>query len=154
MCQMICFHKRYNLGDTHNINHSDYSNWDELEQENFNTEDDIIVNLYMYDHSGISIATHPFMCRWDSGQVGIAVVTKQKIISEYGDDSPTSRAKALKCLEAEVETYDQYVKGEIYGYSLKDSEGEELDSCYGFYGDDFASNGLYDQAGITEKEVA
>ena len=149
-----CFHKRYNLGDKHNIDHGDYSSWDELEQENFNQEDDIIVNLYMYDHSGISIATHPFACRWDSGQVGIAVITKAEIIENYGDDSPASRAKALKCLESEVDTYNDYVQGEVYGYTLLDSEGEEIDSCFGFYGYEPTTNGIFDNLDIGQEDVA
>ena len=34
MCQMICFHKRYNLGDKHDIDHGDYNGWNELKEEN------------------------------------------------------------------------------------------------------------------------
>ena len=149
----ICFHKRYNLGDKHNIDHGDYSSWDEMEEENF-SQDDIIVPLYMYDHSGISIATHPFMCRWDSGRIGMAVVTKQEIIKNYGDDSLESRAKARRCLEAEVEIYDNYVQGEVYGYVLKDSEGEEIDSCFGFYGYDPTTNGIFDNLDLGQEDVA
>lgn len=152
ICQMICFHKRYNLGDKHNIDHSDYSSWQELKEENFDVKNDIIVNLYMYEHGDMSIATHPFMCPWDSGQLGIAVITKEKIIKEYGNDSIESRAKALRCLESEVETYDQYVKGEVYGYSLKDENGEEIDSCFGFYGYDPTTNGIFDQLDIGEED--
>jgi hypothetical protein len=149
----ICFHKRYNLGDKHNIDHGDYSSWDEMEEENF-SQDDIIVPLYMYDHSGISIATHPFMCRWDSGRIGMAVVTKQEIIESYGDDSLESRAKAKRCIEAEVEIYDNYVQGEVYGYVLKDSEGEEIDSCFGFYGYDPTTNGIFDNLDLGQEDVA
>ena len=29
---MICFHKKYNLGDKHDIKHQDYSSWNEMEQ--------------------------------------------------------------------------------------------------------------------------
>jgi len=149
-----CFHKRYTLGDKHDINHGDYNSWSELEEENFNQEDDIIVNLYMYDHSGISIATHPFMCPWDSGQIGIAVITKQEIIENYGDDSLESRAKAKRCIEAEVETYDNYVQGEVYGYILLDSEDEEIDSCFGFYGYDPTTNGIFDNLDLGQEDVA
>lgn len=148
-----CFHKRYNLGDSHDIDHNDYESWQELIEDNF-SKDDIVVKLYMYDHSGISIATHPFMCPWDSGQLGIAVITKQKIIREYGDDSLVSRAKARKCLEAEVETYNDYVQGEVYGYVLKDENGEEIDSCWGFYGYDPTVNGIFDHVDIDQKDVA
>ena len=29
---MVCFHKRYDLGDKHNIKHDDYSSWEEMEE--------------------------------------------------------------------------------------------------------------------------
>ncbi len=38
--------------------------------------------------------------------------------------------KALKIAQGEVETYDQYLRGEVYGYKI-DGDG---DSCWGFYG--------------------
>lgn len=148
-----CFHKRYNLGDKHNIDHGDYSSWQDMEESNF-SQDDIIVPLYMYDHSGISIATHPFMCPWDSGRIGMAVITKRDIIKEYGTYNDTTKAMARKCLEAEVKTYDDYVQGEVYGYVLKDSEGEEIDSCFGFYGYDPTTNGIFDSIDIGQEDVA
>ena len=154
ICQMVCFHKRYNLGDKHNIDHSDYNSWEQLKSENFDIENDIIVDLYMYEHGDMSIATHPFMCPWDSGQVGFAVITKETIIKEYGEDNLVNRAKAKRCLEAEVETYDQYLKGEVYGYVLLDESGETIDSCFGFYGYDPTTNGIFDSLDIGEEEVA
>jgi hypothetical protein len=108
----------------------------------------------MYDHGGISIATHPFMCPWDSGRIGMAVITKAEIIENYGDDSSASRARARKCLEAEVETYNDYVQGEVYGYTLLDVDGEEIDSCFGFYGYDPTTNGIFDSIDIGEEDVA
>jgi len=139
---MYCWHRRYTLGDTQ----ADLP--DDMDVAT------IMINIYAYTKGGISIATHPFMCQWDSGQLGIAIVTPEEVIANYGDFSQESQQKAIKCIESEVEVYNYYLQGEVYGYSLKDSEGEEIDSCFGFYGDDFASNGLYEHAGITEKEVA
>lgn len=161
MCQMICFHKRYNLGDKHSYNHDHYTSWSDMVEHNF-LNDDIIVNLYLYDHSGITIATKPFGCRWDSGQVGIAVITKEKIIKEYGNDSKKNRAIALECLEAEIKTYNQYLQGEIYGFELVEIEECDLghkhenviESCWGFYGNDHEKSGLFDHAGYIKEKIA
>lgn len=38
--------------------------------------------------------------------------------------------KALIIAQGEVETYDQFLRGEVYGYKI-DNNG---DSCWGFYG--------------------
>ena len=40
--------------------------------------------LYLYDHSGITISTKPFGCRWDSGQVGYIYTTKKEICKWFG----------------------------------------------------------------------
>ena len=42
--------------------------------------------------------------------------------------------KAEEVLEAEVESYDMYLRGECYGFRLY-KDGEEEDSCWGFLGD-------------------
>ena len=105
--------------------------------------------LYLYDHSGLSVSTDTFIGRahhaeWDSGCVGIIYVSKDRVRKEYGVKrvSPKVREKALVVLRSEVETYDEYLRGEVYGYEVKrpdpatlDREGwDVLDSCWGFYG--------------------
>ena len=143
--KMICFHRRYNLGDKHDYDHNDYSGWDEQRtaiEKNENTC--VILPLYLYDHSGITISTSPFSCRWDSGQIGWIFVSKEKVRKEYGVKRITKEVieKVTKVLEGEVETYDQYLRGDIYGYEIVEVTKCELghehetfkDSCWGFYG--------------------
>lgn len=38
-----------------------------------------------------------------------------------------------KVIKNELETYNSYINGEVYGYILYDENGEKIDSCYGFY---------------------
>ena len=144
---MICFHGRYNLGDKHDYNSNDYSGWSEQrrvieKQENVA----VILPLYLYDHSGITMSTSPFSCGWDSGQVGWIIVSKEKVRKEYGVKRITKDTleKVTQCLESEIKTYDQYLTGDVYGYQIykvdtcdKGCEHEEfVDSCWGFYGDE------------------
>lgn len=35
---------------------------------------------------------------------------------------------------AEVETYDQYLTGDVYGYVIESEDGTVDDSCWGFFG--------------------
>jgi len=44
--------------------------------------------------------------------------------------SKSLKAKALKIAQSEVETYDQFLRGEVYGYKIDDNG----DSCWGYYG--------------------
>ena len=119
---MVCRHKRYRLGDT-----------DQL-LAGKQRETAIMLPLYLYDHSGITMRTRPFDCPWDSGQVGCIYVLPDEVKREYGCKrvTPTIRAKVLEVLEQEVKTYDQYLRGECYGYVIE-RDGQHLDSCWGIY---------------------
>ena len=44
----------------------------------------VILPLYLYDHSGITMSTGPFSCPWDSGQVGWIYASKKTFIDETG----------------------------------------------------------------------
>jgi hypothetical protein len=39
-----------------------------------------------------------------------------------------------RTLKEEVEVYNQYLSGEVYGYQIIDDEGEVIDSLWGIYG--------------------
>jgi hypothetical protein len=69
------------------------------------------------------------------------------------DEFDGDRIKALNCLKAELELYNHYLNGRTYGYISYDAEGNEEDSCWGFYGLDFETNGLYENAGINRMDV-
>ena len=109
----------------------------------------IVLPLYLYDHSGITMNTSGFSCSWDSGQVGFIYVSKERIRKEYNWKNLTKKriAKIVSYLENEVEIYDYFLVGSCYGYHLicKDC-GEELDTCWGFYGENWKGNGLLDYA--------
>lgn len=137
---MICFHSRYSLGDKHN-----FSDPDEARKFLKGKEVAMYLNLYLYDHSGITMSTSPFSCPWDSGQVGWIYITKEKIREEYNCQRISAKLyeRVKGYLKNEVATYDQYLTGDVYGYRITeidpndpDEEGEEVDSCWGYYGDD------------------
>jgi hypothetical protein len=139
---MVCFHKRYDLGDKTDYRSEDYDSWDELRQGIIDNEGEVfMLPLYLYDHSGITMSTRPFNCNWDSGQVGFIFVSKNKVKKEGIDET-----KVLDYLKGEVETYDQYLTGDVYGYRVYEVEtcslGHEhktlVDSCWGFYGEEYA----------------
>ena len=139
---MICFHKRYNLGDKHDFNSRDYESWSEMEQAIKNHYEVLAIKpLYLYDHSGITISTSPFGCQWDSGQVGFVIIDKDNLQRISGDADGFNELNLEEIIEAEVETYDSYIQGEVYGYKIievetcdKGHEHEEIiESCGGYY---------------------
>ena len=38
--------------------------------------------------------------------------------------------------------YNQLLSGDVYGFITKNIQGDELDSCWGFYGTNPMSNGM------------
>jgi len=107
----------------------------------------IILPLYLYDHSGITMNTTGFSCPWDSGQVGWIYVSKEKVRKEYEVKRITKkiRDRVIAVLKSEVKIYSQWLEGNVFGFVLKDAEDNEIDSCWGFYGDDWKENGLIEQ---------
>jgi hypothetical protein len=116
----------------------------------------IVLPLYMYEHSGVSISTTPFSCKWDSGQLGYIFCTKEKALEEFGGKKVTKkiRERCFSNFVAEVESYDTWQKGEVYGFNA--SYGDEEDSCGGFYGTDWENNGILDHLsfeGISKEKI-
>ncbi len=118
------------------------------------------LNLWLYDHSGITMscgAGNPFTCPWDSGQVGWIVTTKKSAIKEIGYTEADWKERSMKLMEAEVSEYDQYLTGDVYGFTLysADPVGDddesldwsEEDSCWGFFGSNILENGIEDHVG-------
>jgi len=153
---MVCFHRRYDLGDKHNYNHNDYDSWEEMERAIIKNENvAVILPLYLYDHSGITMNTTGFGCDWDSGQVGFIFISKQKALQEYGGKIVTKKLKErlVTYLTNEVETYDQYISGDVYQFEILDENGEFEDSCGGFYGSDITKNGILDYVSSEDREL-
>ena len=139
LAEMVCFHGMYNLGDKH-----DFSTPDEL-HEFLDREDVLYLPLYLYDHSGITMNTTGYHCPWDSGQVGYIYITYDKIRKEMvlpkgkhyrPIKNITEKVKqyVYDRLRGEVKTYDDFITGNVYGFSVE-KDGEDVDSCWGFLGD-------------------
>lgn len=147
---MVCFHNRYDLGDKHNYSSDDYSGWEEMKKTIIKEENTaVILPLYLLDHRVLQISTTSFkgeIARWDSGQIGFIFVSKEKALEEFGGKIVTAKLKERieKILEGEVETYTQYVEGDVYGFQIIDEDDDIIDSCYGFFGSDHKESGMLD----------
>ena len=136
LTKMICFSRLYTIGDIHCYRHQNQTGWAEIEKAIIKEENvAIILPLYLFDHSGITISTKPFNCPWDSGRIGFVYITKQSIYKEYNTKRITKaiREKAIAVLEAEVKTYDKYISGDVWGYRITDENDSEVDSVWGYY---------------------
>ena len=183
VCTMVCWHRSYRLGDRHKYDDSDeffndllyricgmhpddYEDLPTRDKYKLACESDklVIKPINMYEHSGITVSTsngYPYNDRWDAGCVGFIYVTKEQVLAQlHGVAEEHWKNLANNIIENEMETYDQYVRGEVYWYRLTKKvieqdlcphcgevireyeEEEEIDACGGFYGDCLEENGI------------
>jgi hypothetical protein len=101
----------------------------------------------MYDHSGITISTSPFGCNWDSGQIGWVFVDEKQLKLMCGDNDYTDE-KLSEIIDSDVKTYDQYITGEVYQYTIYEIETCSLghthknvvESCGSYFGEEECEN--------------
>ena len=116
---IVSFHKSYDIGDKHEYKHEDFDSWDEMEKQILLDYKVLLIKpLYMYDHSGITISTSPFGCQWDSGQVGFVFIDEKQLNKMCGKDFERGDEKLNLILEGEVKTYDEYLTGQVYQYTI------------------------------------
>lgn len=154
--RMVCFHKRYNMPNEENYDYNDYNSWKEFEQQIRKDNDiAILLNVFMYEHSGVSLSTAR-TCQWDSGQVGFMYITKPMIRQLRNCKYVTKKIleQEEQYLRNQIKIYGKYMNGDVYGFQLEEievksykkvySNGEEsedieekeyneIDSCWGFY---------------------
>jgi hypothetical protein len=128
---MACWHRRYRLGDVRpDVPPSDWLAANA-------PKGSVVLPIFMYDHGGYVISTQPFACPWDSGQLGVIVATPTAIREAFCVKRLTARirAKAVAALCQEVETYNEYLTGNVWSFRVVNQDGETEDSCSGFLGD-------------------
>lgn len=115
--------------------------------------------LWVYEHGGITMScgdrSYPYNDRWDSSCAGWIVMSKDSVMDNLAATEENWRTKAIECMRGEVELYDHWLTGNVYGYTLMEEtapdEWTEVDSCWGFYGDDVLTNGIADNVpGLAE----
>lgn len=159
LATMACWHRRYCLGDAdgparlreavrasrrrRSRRNNDLDDPASLAQALAGCRDIVWLPLFLYDHSGITMSTsrgYPFNDRWDAGQVGFVFMTRGQILATLASPgarclTTALRAAAAAMMRSEVETYDQFLTGNVFGYVVERENGEHLDSCWGYFGE-------------------
>lgn len=111
----------------------------------------VMLPISMYEHSGITLwlgsKWSHYDAQWDCSSIGFAYVekstAKEEGMLDPGEEYDHDWKKwAYAMMEAEMKTYDQYVRGEVYGYMVEDEDGEKasdalLSGCWGYYEKDY-----------------
>lgn len=132
---IAAWHRRSNLGDEgFNLRMDEFESAKEVGEYLVREHGaKHLTPLYLYEHSGQTIRAskggNPFGDPWDSGQVGFVFTTDERI-AEIG--TPEDRIE--ECLLQEVQTYDAFLRGDVYGFIVAEDSDEE-ESCWGFVGE-------------------
>lgn len=150
--KFIFFGKHSHLGHDHDVElpRQYNSRFDFMEQGCIDVKKNfkwvlLIRPIHCYIHSGMSISYkygYPYDDRWDSGTLGFQLVTREDWKKYHGGKQ--THENILNCMNEEVKLLDQWLQGEVYGFRITDDNGDEVDSCWGFYGSDPKTNGMYD----------
>lgn len=128
---MVCFHKRYRLGDAHNYRAEAFKSFDDVREMLIRAYDPIVIKpLYLYDHSGITISTKPFNCPWDSGQVGFVLISRSN--PAYVNSANREQVNWDTALECEVLDYDRYLTDSYVACEIFRGNNELIDVCRGY----------------------
>jgi hypothetical protein len=117
-----------------------------------------VFGLEAYIHSGVSlhlIGEAKIDRQWDVSAVGAVFVDKKEW---------RTRKSAEKAARGLIETWNQYLSGEVYGYIVKNADGSDIeakdergnslmDSCWGFYGTEHAIADAKDSAEYIAKRL-
>ena len=123
-CKMVFFHK--GLGDKHNINHKDYSSWDELKNGlnkiygNIHT----ILPVYLLDQPNLKITTNKL-----SEQIGFVFINDKTL-----EEKNIREIHVPHIIEHEINVYNNSISGEMYQFTIKNDKGETLVKFSGFSG--------------------
>lgn len=187
---IYCWHKHYAIGDDKpkgktawdvladmckeytdmEADDIDAASENDMIRELQQAKDVVIKYISCYEHSGITISTaittYPYNDRWDSGVIGFAFIDKETFETHCGADKDW-KCQAMDIIDSEVKTLDDYLRGEVFCYTLEekvhvhnetkcphcgevieihdDDDWEVIDGCSGFYGDELESNGILDE---------
>jgi len=89
-----------------------------------------VFGLEAYIHSGVVLALSQegnFCDRqWDVSQLGLVFVAKKEW---------RIREKAKQAARGLIETWNDNLSGNVYGYMIEHPDGQESGGCWGYYGD-------------------
>lgn len=112
---------------------------------------DIFDGMERLDDSCHSVKVHIRACRmkgltvlpvgfryYGSGEYRLRVCEDDQANGFIVADPARALAEGVEDLDellrSEVETWDTYLRGDVYGYTVLGLDGESLDSCWGLYG--------------------
>jgi len=105
-----------------------------------------IFPVFAYIHSGIALSlgnnSYPFSCSFDTSFAGFIVADKKQLDFDYNRKNNdkfkdlSDQEIAYIFAEGLIEEWNDFLSGNVYGFQIFDNNDldNEIDACYGFYG--------------------
>jgi hypothetical protein len=133
MTKFVMIHKRYDLPNEIDFKFNDYALWDDVRDELWK-DYNWVFPVYMLDHGGTRLSLYPFENKWDSGRVGFICLSESDVFSNFALGTDWDE-KARQVAEAELEEYDNWMSGNVFGFRLFEETNEiECNQQWGFIG--------------------
>lgn len=86
-------------------------------------------------HSNVHYYLGSSIDRWEGSIAGFAWVEKSKVYKEFTVSKISTKLldRLKNGVSGDLNLYNKYANGEVYGYEFFNSTGDLADSCYGFY---------------------
>ena len=132
--------------------------YDAESREKIGKQHKFAVEIDKYEHSGISysVKSEGINCRWDTSSTW-AVWFPDKCAMDEIMRFKTLKAQKKRAVELAREActlFNQWVNGDVWGFRIEDEQGNEIDSCWGFYGIESAREEVKSQLDYAIKERA
>lgn len=133
-----------------------------------------IAPLFIFEHSMMSISAGPIIftdedeganistdsrgrfmgdeAGWDTSFSGFALVTREKWDACFPSE-PLDKARIEGIVKGEVDEYDKYLRGEVYGYVIAPGTIAE-DSCWGFLGNKYVKEAANEETAYAAERIA
>lgn len=132
-CFLVGFHRDFNVIRKGLERAEDIEDWkDEYH----------VLPLFAYIHSGVSLSTGPYTCKWDSGQVGY-ILCRKDLFSEE---------KAAGAADALCEEWNTYLSGDVWAYEVVDIHGDIVESLCGIYSRETAEKEAKEMARLVNEK--
>lgn len=98
-----------------------------------------VLPVSIYDHGNVSYQVGFPSDPWDSGNAGLIFATRKSLDETQGEGETPSDEDLTKWLTGEIDEYSKWANGECFGFRITDRNGDEVDSCWGFIGEEYAT---------------
>ena len=112
--------------------------YDQETREQTGKEHPDAVRIDKYEHSGISysVAGEGMNCRWDTSHTWAVWFPDDCLLDDLKrfKTAKTRRTRCVELARQSCKLFNQWANGEVYGFKVIDPAGNDIDSCWGYYG--------------------